>query len=82
MRLVRPTCSLCHVAHDDTRPCPPPGPEPRPSGWDALRRRTGSGGKPFPARFPGRCSVCCERIEEGDSVVYDADDDVVHEDCA
>lgn len=77
---MTPTCTLCGARHDDTKPCAPP----TASGWDKWhgRAKTNSrGSKPFMAKFPGRCPVCGEDIEEGDSVRFDADDDVVHEEC-
>jgi len=37
--------------------------------------------KTFEAKYYGRCQECGERIEPGDEVCYDADDDLVHEDC-
>jgi len=35
----------------------------------------------FSARYPGRCPECGETIYEGDSVMYDDDDQVIHEEC-
>ena len=34
----------------------------------------------FPARYPGRCPSCDERIHEGDLLTW-ADDKAVHADC-
>jgi len=36
---------------------------------------------PFAARYPGRCFVCDERIDEGDQIRF-SDGAVAHEDCA
>lgn len=35
----------------------------------------------FPARYPGRCAACQERIIEGDQIGYTEDDEIVHADC-
>lgn len=35
----------------------------------------------FPARYPGRCGACDERIYEGDQIRFDADSTVIHGDC-
>lgn len=37
----------------------------------------------FPARYPGRCGACDERIHEGDSIRFDAESatNFVHDDC-
>ena len=35
----------------------------------------------FEARYPGRCTSCSERIEPGDTVTYDGDDEIVHGEC-
>ena len=35
----------------------------------------------FPARFPGRCAACDERIREGD-LIRMTDDGAVHGDCS
>jgi len=34
----------------------------------------------FPARYPGRCGACSERIHEGDPIKM-VDDVAVHDDC-
>ena len=34
----------------------------------------------FPARYPGHCTRCDERINIGEPITYD-EDDVVHADC-
>lgn len=35
---------------------------------------------PFPARYPGRCAACQERIDVDDQVAFD-DDELVHDGC-
>lgn len=37
--------------------------------------------KAFPARFTSRCRDCQDAIHEGDMIRYNADDEIVHEDC-
>jgi len=39
-------------------------------------------GRPFTARYDGRCPECQEPIYEGDEVIYNRDDQVVHVGCA
>lgn len=39
------------------------------------------GSNPFPANFPGTCGECGWEIEEGDMIRYDADDEIVHDEC-
>lgn len=34
----------------------------------------------FPARYPGRCETCDERIHEGDPIRM-TDDGPIHDDC-
>lgn len=34
----------------------------------------------FPARFPGRCASCTERVHEGDPIRM-TDNGAVHDDC-
>lgn len=37
----------------------------------------------FPARFPGRCGACCERIHEGDLIRFSAESsNFIHDDCS
>ena len=36
--------------------------------------------RPFPARYPGRCASCDERIREGD-IIRMTDDGATHDDC-
>ena len=39
--------------------------------------------KPFLAGFDGgRCGICAEEFHEGDELVYDSDDVLVHALCA
>ena len=35
----------------------------------------------FPAMFHGECPSCWDRIEPGDMVGYNRDNEVVHEEC-
>lgn len=35
----------------------------------------------FPARYHGRCATCDEQITPGDTVGYDDDGALVHDDC-
>lgn len=35
----------------------------------------------FTARYDGRCCMCDKRIDAGDEVRYDDDDDLVHARC-
>lgn len=37
----------------------------------------------FPARFPGRCGACDERIHEGDLIRFSAESatNFIHDDC-
>jgi ribosome-binding protein aMBF1 (putative translation factor) len=38
--------------------------------------------RPFPARFSGGyCELCGEQFETGDSIGYDGNEELVHEDC-
>lgn len=37
--------------------------------------------RPFPARYPGRCTECHEGIEVDDEVTY-VDDELLHAACA
>ena len=39
-------------------------------------------GSPFPARFPGQCPECEERIHGGDPIVRTIESGYVHEGCA
>lgn len=36
----------------------------------------------FRAKYPGRCPACPDDIEIDDLLTYDADDRVIHADCA
>lgn len=35
----------------------------------------------FEARYRGKCAACGDRIEEGDEVTYDDDDELIHDEC-
>lgn len=41
-----------------------------------------SEGRKFPARYPGRCPACRERIEVDEDLIYNDDEVVVHYGCA
>jgi hypothetical protein len=37
--------------------------------------------RPFPARYPGACPACDERIREGDLIRFTEGNYTVHDDC-
>lgn len=34
----------------------------------------------FPAKYPGQCAACDDRIKEGDQIMYD-EDQLIHAQC-
>lgn len=49
---------------------------PDPKSWKRER-----GSNAFPARFDSECNACGWEIEEGDMIKYDANEEIVHEEC-